>query len=406
MHAGDWAEFASSLGFPTWKSLAAPCFCCNGHTDNLYDFLRINALSLPWQEHKQEDYEHACQLCERWVVIETTAMHAHILGVLRYDKRAYGFHGRALCNNIPSLGMLIGDRLEPSPSLLDIAEFDLISRFPCEVLFWRTTVETLVHHRCPLFNIAIGVTTLMICIDTLHTLHLGVIKYYIQVVFWRLLLHEAFEADGTQHERIIIGVQMLRMCLWQHYDEIAQSSPYIKAHMCKLQNLTPKMLGTPLDQKLKTKGAETGWLLSFAIKILKDRGGQVPYQEELVAAGEALQQYMSILKAEPRRMSIEALNNLHQNCKRHLMLLGEAEVPYQPKHHLFVHLTTRAAFSGNPRFTSTFLDESYNGKVAEIGRGCHRNTWHKRVYERFSLRFGGLRSSLKAALNGWVCFGN
>ena len=62
-----------------------------------------------------------------------------------------GRRGRVLQNDFPSLGLLDGDRLEPSRSLRDIREFD---RAPVgtRVLFWRAQNESLAKHRCPMFT--------------------------------------------------------------------------------------------------------------------------------------------------------------------------------------------------------------------------------------------------------------
>jgi hypothetical protein len=43
----------------------------------------------------------------------------------------------------------------------------------------------------------------------------------------------------------------------------------------------------------------------------------------------------------------------------HLALMG-AEDAFVPKHHLMFHLLSNAAFLGNPRRYSTWLDESLN----------------------------------------------
>eukprot|EP00974_Lingulodinium_polyedra_P079769 7723646-Lingulodinium_polyedra.AAC.1 len=74
-----------------------------------------------------------------------------IKALLRYDKRRAGARGRCLMQDIPSLGVEAGDRLEPQLGLVDISQFEELS-VPCEVILWRQPNETIAKHRCPLFS--------------------------------------------------------------------------------------------------------------------------------------------------------------------------------------------------------------------------------------------------------------
>ena len=61
---GDWAEFAHTLGFPTWSSNRNPCCFC--HTDRLgmYSLHGASLLALPHPEITQVDYITACSRCQ------------------------------------------------------------------------------------------------------------------------------------------------------------------------------------------------------------------------------------------------------------------------------------------------------------------------------------------------------
>eukprot|EP00969_Alexandrium_andersonii_P220983 9759831-Alexandrium_andersonii.AAC.1 len=61
-----------------------------------------------------------------------------------------------------------------------------------------------------------------------------------------------------------------------------------------------------------------------------------------------------------------ACQKLMDCCKRHVSLLQRASVPLAPKHHLWAHMTMMSLRRGNPRWYSTFLDESLNAVVARI----------------------------------------
>eukprot|EP00959_Pyramimonas_sp_CCMP1952_P168601 3522739-Pyramimonas_sp.AAC.1 len=58
---------------------------------------------------------------------------------------------------------------------------------------------------------------------------------------------------------------------------------------------------------------------------------------------------------------------------------------FVPKHHLWAHLVQCAAANGNPRFYSTFLDETLNGVVATMAKAGHSKTWERRIFTRLQL---------------------
>ena len=116
-------------------------------------------------------YEAACAQCERRVMVPNALVLAVVVGALEYDKRSKGSKGRALTRDLPALGLLLGDRVEPSPDLPDVGALERIST-PAWVLFWRPDDQTLANHRNPLLA-ATGVRIRSLALDTLHTLHLG-----------------------------------------------------------------------------------------------------------------------------------------------------------------------------------------------------------------------------------------
>ena len=97
--------------------------------------------------------------------------------------------GRCLLKDgFEPLGLEKGDRLEPHAGMINYSQFDELQLdFPAggtDVLFWRRRNETMVRHRNPIFNTAIGVVTKLLSIDALHTLNLGVYQNYCMWMFW------------------------------------------------------------------------------------------------------------------------------------------------------------------------------------------------------------------------------
>ena len=52
----------------------------------------------------------------------------------------------------------------------------------------------------------------------------------------------------------------------------------------------------------------------------------------------------------------------------------------RPKHHQMMHLIHKCGTRGHPSLYATFRDESLNGVVARIARGCHRSTFQVSVH--------------------------
>ena len=65
----DWGEAASSMAFPNWASALHPCFGCNCERDSM-QYL-ADTPELPFEELSWEDYDEACALSERVVVLST-----------------------------------------------------------------------------------------------------------------------------------------------------------------------------------------------------------------------------------------------------------------------------------------------------------------------------------------------
>ena len=137
--------------------------------------------------------------------------HRDVLRRLRYDKRKAGAHGRCLSEDLPSLGLLVGDRLEPCDFLRDVGTFESLTRFPCPVLFWRTSKETLTRHRCPLLDLELHTSPKMVMtVDVMHTLYLGVMLAFAEKVVWHMLLAGAWAMSTSADEQVAMSAQMSR----------------------------------------------------------------------------------------------------------------------------------------------------------------------------------------------------
>ena len=156
---------------PSWQDYLRPCFACAGSGPDLYLSAGNSILGLRWPGTSPNDYEAACARCELHIALndETRAL---VLHHLRYDKRDQGSHGRALRSDIPSLGVLANDRLEPCPALPDVSNLKYMD-MPATIVFWRPSEETVCRHRHPLFSADLGLSIFSLTVDALHALYIG-----------------------------------------------------------------------------------------------------------------------------------------------------------------------------------------------------------------------------------------
>lgn len=307
---GDWAEFCSSLGFPTWADNRRPCLRCSCHSDTLWDWSGSSLLGLRYPETTQTECDKACDACERWVTIGSAAALQRFVSNLKFDKRKTGSKGRALVASMPEYGLESGDRLEPHPLCCDVASVDNISVFPARILCWKPSAETVTRHRCPLFNEFTGITCEHISVDVMHTLHLGVLQVYCRTLIWRLIAVNAFEVQRgvTDDERTQLAVLQLRNMMWNWYRERAKSHPL--ENLTRLNDLTVKMIGSRTRPRLKAKAAETWSFLLFseslAVRFTNVLG---PHGQLWVEAARSLIGYIETCKTYPVLMPPAAVQD-------------------------------------------------------------------------------------------------
>jgi hypothetical protein len=261
-------------------------------------------------------------------------------------------------------------------------------RFHAECFFWRRVNQTISSRRCPLFCPQAGLTIESLTVDPLHTLHLGVYKDFCETALWEMILADAWSTGALNQDTLCqVSVQRIRAQLLAWYKMKRKQDP--DETLCPLGDLKLSMLGTPLHRCLATKAAETGTLIEFCRDALKTHGLKVlgPCGKPLLAVGEALVKCRNIMRVSPRQMPSELFQGLVDNATRAFNLRELACIPWAPKWHMFLHMAHRARRTGNPALQATFLDESYNGRLASIAASAHRMTWHRRVLSSFRFAF-------------------
>eukprot|EP00959_Pyramimonas_sp_CCMP1952_P454458 9469938-Pyramimonas_sp.AAC.1 len=386
----DWPELTTGMGFPTQKSNASPCLFCKVSQKEFME----HSDHAPLTPIKQEDYEEECRKREKWVLVSNDTQFRAIKFRLEYKSR---YRGRALTSDIPSLGLLKRDRLEPSANLIDTGDFDNMGGMPFKpflVCFWRESNEERVHHRNPLLDPRLGISVLTFSIDEMHCVHLGIAKVYAGTVIWRMLLNNVFGFSNLtrKEDKIRVGLRRIKLLLDDWYPEERERRGVREDQISRIGDLTEGMIGDETNPTISTKANETKWLFRFCVKLMQQHGNKLPEKDVPVAlldCGGTLLRWMDICDAQDRHVPDDACKELNRLANLHCSLCVQAMVHILPKHHLFKHLSHGIAEKGAPKFYHTYLDEHTNGVIAKICATCHRNRFERRVFSKYGYMHGG-----------------
>ena len=382
----DMAEFVSTLGFPSWATIADPCplcFCTKHDWDRITG---LSPVSLPWPIKTFADYQAACASCERWVTLTTMSLLYRVRAALAYDKRkcTEASRGRALTIDIPELGLVKGDRLEPHPNMPDVGVIDGFKTAPVTLLFWRRKEETQARHRNPLFDADLGITPEEILVpDWLHCFSLGVYKRTISEVWHKLFEMNVFDVDASQravHHVFIescVGVVRERLFQWYREEEAAH-----RTHT-RVQLLTVGMVGLSSGHQLGSHGSETNGLLLFTNSLLAEFSARIPDAQWRYHATNAMSSLVAnhqIIKEYRKGMlPIQKTQQFAENWKRHVQSLRALEINFTPKHHQVAHMVHKMLKYGSPHAWGTWVEEGENHEVALMGGHAHRSVWARRL---------------------------
>ena len=228
-------------------------------------------------------------------------------------------------------------------------------------------------HRNPILNAPLVDAVDVIMLDTLHTVYLGVINRYTAEVLWRALDGNPW---GTAPATFESNLRNLKADLMTFYEATGVPLDH------RIGDLTAGMMGRRRTPAIKTKAVETACVFPFAMELCRRHADHIQSADALHAAGEALRDYLGLLRSSPAQVPLATCQRLLDLCIRHLVLIGVAGVPFAPNHHIWCHLTVRTRAFGNPRCYSTCFDESLSRVLANIAQRAHRAQWELRTFAR------------------------
>ena len=377
---GGWAEFVTTLGFCGWKTLASPCPMCFADRTSWFD---VHACTGPdqllWVDMTGEDYEAACELCEKTVTLHSAAEHLDLRSKLRYDKAKQGIRGRVLSVDLPDLGLLAGDRLDPSEGCTDTGiGFDMHTDFPLTVTFWRRSLETKLRKRFPLFSVP-GVDCTFMTIDLLHTLYLGPAQHFVIECVWSTVCANVYNVSGpneSTRDQTCLARMLADIKRWYRENQVERYS--------QIRNLQMPMVGTRADHEgtAPFKAAECKALVFFCTEHLLLYPDAAP---SLLRAGQHLVRFIDCMRHAPVQLSEETVREMFTHWHYFVVLSCDGGVKMFPKTHLMYHLISRASRHGNPVSYTCFLDESLNRNLAAVARSAYAPVWERRIFHKFKM---------------------
>ena len=243
----DWAEIAHTLQVPQWSSAKEPCFLCAASREQVFSQLHLcSHKSMPWPQKSPDSYDEACKRCE--LDVEMTQFHwDKIKPLLQPDVRSKGARGLALICAYAPLALKKGDRVEPTPEVIDVYEYLEMDTAPSQIRFWRRKAETQALRRNPLLTPELGLDLArVVAIDAMHTLCLGVHHQFVMSALW-------WYVDTNEPPDDLLRVQASR-----HSANMSVLAKDYKAWTQKMRQTSPDVLITPLgDLNMEVIGTKS-----------------------------------------------------------------------------------------------------------------------------------------------------
>ncbi|CAK0891196.1 unnamed protein product [Prorocentrum cordatum] len=228
----DWPKLKAAVGAGNYKTVLTSLVGLTSDLSKIDGHLKILLGSYELRQQREAErlkqLQSSCRACEIVVLLNTAEHKTALLRSLKWSQPPKKIGGRLIFTDavINGVRLGVGDRLAPSPELLDIAKLEELD-VPTRVIFWRATLDgdsppkvmDPVSYRCPFFDRDLRTSPAMsLAVDSLHTISLGVGMRWLSAVMWRVLFRNPWRMGGSSAEQILIsGVGVLNAELerWQ-----------------------------------------------------------------------------------------------------------------------------------------------------------------------------------------------
>lgn len=286
--------------------------------------------------------------------------------------------GRRIVIAVPELGLQVQDQQVPSPENPDIGDIDDRTDFPFVVVFWRGSPGVFTRCRNPLFHESTYITVESLCVDEMHTMHLGVFASFVVHGLWALLSANVWNFSGSQEQMHARGAHVVAHELSQWYKREGRNNPGKPIYKLGGE-FTLSVIGKQTAPVLHAKAAETGTLVAFVAWLCNEHRAKLEHGNAWVRAGDALLEYLAITRRAGPQLSPADRQGVMDSALRFLAVRERAGIPWIPKMHLMLHLGFQCEQFGNPLYVATWVDEGINRNLAAVCRSSHAAVWHRRV---------------------------
>ena len=278
------------------------------------------------------------------------------------------------------LGLVKGDRLEPSVLHRDVVSIDQRRDFPFQISVWTWDPNSLCRHRNPLLDPSTYLTPDRFVADEMHTMHLGLFDRFCSTALWACVAENIFQVGigRTMDHREEMMAQRIEKDLTAWYAAEKKRYPAKPVHQLadfKLACLGPKDGPTLVGPK----AAETGTLVLYTVDLLRRYKDRLERGEALYAAGQCLCKYLSISRTAGPRLSMAQRQSILDAVVRFNACREAAGLAWSPKFHLALHLVQQCGEFGNPLHRATWVDESLNRQLRDVCSKAHALVWTRRV---------------------------
>jgi hypothetical protein len=94
--------------------------------------------------------------------------------------------------------------------------------------------------------------------------------------------------------------------------------------------------------------------------------------------------FNGLMKSATRQVSSDHHTAMLQSYSRLFVLYERAGGNVTPKFHLMLHAIGQVPTFGCPKYFATYVDESFNGVLANIAKSCHKLTWAESIFNKLS----------------------
>ena len=300
--------------------------------------------------------------------------------------------GRILSADLDRHGLKRGDRLVPCDLHLDIACIDAwedVSR-PRQLKFWRGT-NGIVLAPNPLYRSSTWLSPAALCVDEMHTMHLGTFAVYVACALWKIVASDAWGIrglDAASANRANFDRVKQKLNAWYKVKG-REASKAGGRKIYPVDYFDLKCIGAEDSPSLSgPKAAQTGSLMLFVVDLLRECWSSVVGGKALLRCGECLERYLSITRKAGPRLRPGETQALFDAILGFLSMRESAQLPWIPKMHLMVHLAHQAAVHGNPAYLATWHDEAVNMHFSKVCQAAHPIVFEKRVLATLSHKFG------------------